>query len=445
MKSNGINNLHFTSAQGEPLLSPDFAECIALAIEGGFNVRLNTNCTPLGERNIATICDAAASGRLHIYPSFSGYDKESHETVYVGSNFENSAKKLMVLNQELRKRGLEDALTVNGIIMDPKLRDRHLAYLQDHLGIARSRVVLGLPDNFAGIVQVGSKQRVNGIYSFKQDLPYRSLRLCNLLAHYLIVYDDGKISACGCRDSEGVMEIGNITRESLMEIRNGPRFKYMIDAFMARNLDQMPLCRTCDVPYGDRGNPIVHSGPAAVGPSTAEIEIIDHTEAAMATPDDQSQRLRHKAVQTWRLNYTRYSKIFSTISLPPEKAHVGEGHAVFGHDFRPRRSGARLHIRLELNGWTAEDNSLVIAFYRDGGAVPAGLLAKPLPMGRTTIVDATFIVTANTAEIIPITFRVGPGNPGMIYINGDASGPKPVKPIPSIRIEEEMANEMAAL
>ena len=113
--------------------------------------------------------------------------------------------------------GSQRHLTVNGIIMDKTTKERHLAFLESR-GIDRGRVMLGLPDNFAGIVEVGSRNRRNGFYSFKKDLPYRSLRLCELLAHYILIYDDGKVSACSCRDPEGVMEIGDITQQSLAEI-----------------------------------------------------------------------------------------------------------------------------------------------------------------------------------------------------------------------------------
>jgi hypothetical protein len=423
-----------TSAQGEPLLSPHFGECLKLAIDAGFNVRLNTNCTPLSEKNIDAICTAASSGRLHVYPSFSGYDKTSHEEVYVGSRFEDSARKLETLNQRLAARRLDRALTVNGIIMDPASRDRHLAFLEG-LGIQRSQVVLGLPDNFAGIVQVGSKHGLKGLYSFKQDLPHRSLRLCNLLAHYLVVYDDGKVSACGCRDSEGIMEIGDITRESLFEIRNAPRFKQMIAAFMARNLDELPLCQSCDVPYGDHSNPVVYSGPSVLGPDAATIQIIDNGQAGSAEVGSQDSALRPGRPR--RLNYTSYGRLVSVISLPPEQADASQGVALLGNDFQPSHARAKLCIRLVLNGWTEADNSLVIAFYRDGGNAPSGLVSKPLQGGRTTIVDLSFVVHANTVGIVPIKFRVGPGRPGTIFINGDASGPEPVQPVPYLEIREE--------
>jgi hypothetical protein len=50
-----------------------------------------------------------------------------------------------------------------------------------------------VPDNFSGVVKVGKKSSQKDIYSFKYDLPYRSLRLCNLLALFVLIYDDGKV------------------------------------------------------------------------------------------------------------------------------------------------------------------------------------------------------------------------------------------------------------
>jgi hypothetical protein len=78
----------------EPLLSPHAAECVRLAIDARLNVHLNTNCTTLGDRMLA---QAAKSGRFTVQASFSGYDKESYESIYVGSRFEDSSKKLQAL------------------------------------------------------------------------------------------------------------------------------------------------------------------------------------------------------------------------------------------------------------------------------------------------------------------------------------------------------------
>jgi hypothetical protein len=45
------------------------------------------------------------------------------------------------------------------------------------------------------------------------------------------------------------MNIGDIKTEGFLEMRNGPKYKNMIDAFMARKIDDMPLCAKCDIPY----------------------------------------------------------------------------------------------------------------------------------------------------------------------------------------------------
>jgi len=75
MTANGIRNLEFTSAQGEPLLSPHAGECVRFAVDAGLNVHLNTNCTTLGDRDIRMLAQAAKSGRFTVQASFSGYDK----------------------------------------------------------------------------------------------------------------------------------------------------------------------------------------------------------------------------------------------------------------------------------------------------------------------------------------------------------------------------------
>ncbi len=253
MKSNNILRVNLTSPQGEPLLSPHALECIEIAIAEGFEVHLNTNCTPLNDRKIERLSEAAKSGRLSIQASFSGYDKRSHEAIYVGSKFEATSEKLRKLNAAMGRAGCARLLTVYGTIYDREELTLHMDYLAS-LGFARTQISMGLPDNFAGIVAVGKKRGAKKIFSYKKELDYRSLRLCRMLAYYMLVYDDGKVSACACRDSENVMEIGDITKESLLQIRNGPRFKEMLAAFMRRDISKMPLCSKCDIPYGDYDN-----------------------------------------------------------------------------------------------------------------------------------------------------------------------------------------------
>jgi uncharacterized Fe-S cluster-containing radical SAM superfamily protein len=247
MTASGIKNLELSSAQGEPLLHPKAETLIQIALNAGLIVHLNTNCTTLGERNISTLAAAAETGRFSVQTSFSGYDKASHESVYVGSKFDDTSKKLASLYAEFSRRSVLDKLTINGIVMDPATMPKHFEYLKS-LGISRKRVSLHHPDNFAGLIDLGKRDQATGISTMK-TLPLRSRSLCWVMAYYLVVYDDGKVSACACRDSEGAMEIGDITKETLIGIRNGPRFRKMIDSFKIRDLSDLELCQKCDMPY----------------------------------------------------------------------------------------------------------------------------------------------------------------------------------------------------
>jgi MoaA/NifB/PqqE/SkfB family radical SAM enzyme len=253
MKLNNIRQAHITNPQGEPLLHPHAIEFLRIALGQGFEVYVNTNCTTLGDRTIAGLTKLAASQRLHIQASFSGYDKESHESVYVGSKFDATTTKLRSLNEALKAQDLQKFLTVSGVIYNRQDLPKHVEYLIG-LGFDRTQISMTLPDNFAGIVNVGKKSRKKGMYSFKSDLHYRSLRLCVMLALYVLIYDDRKVSACACRDSENVMGIGDITKQSLAEIRSSSRYRKMLQAFVQNNLSDMPLCQKCDVPYGDFDN-----------------------------------------------------------------------------------------------------------------------------------------------------------------------------------------------
>ena len=260
LRLNGIKNVWLSNPQGEPLISPHALTCIEMAISRGFDVILNTNCTTLSDKKINDLVEQATSGRLVIQASFSGHDKVSYEFVYVGSRFELTSSKLKSLNERLRERGLERFLVVNGVLMDAAALPKTLAYLE-MLGITRDRVTVSLPDNFAGLLKSGPQHRQTGIHSYKQSLPYRSFRLCHHVACHILMYDDGKVSACASRDSEGAMVVGDITKRSLLSILNGSPFMDMMDAFMKRDLQRLPFCRGCDVPYGNRDHDqLIHSG-----------------------------------------------------------------------------------------------------------------------------------------------------------------------------------------
>jgi radical SAM protein with 4Fe4S-binding SPASM domain len=246
MKDFNVPLMQFTAAQGEPLLNPRAKDFITMAMDAGIDVIVNTNCTTLGKRNVEMLAEAAKRENfLKLQASFSGYDKVSHENIYVGSKFEDTSRKLKACYEAFANAGMTDKFLVHGIIRQGD-KQKHLDYLAS-LGIPEKLTHIHYPDNFAGIIKI---DRRRNSYRTDDQFKLRSLRLCSTLIEQLVVYDDGEVSACACRDSENVMNIGNIKTQTLFEMRNGPKFKEMVNAFMARNIKKMPLCAKCDIPYG---------------------------------------------------------------------------------------------------------------------------------------------------------------------------------------------------
>lgn len=237
-QKNNIPRLVFSSAQGEPLLSPHCGEFIHRALDAGFELEINTNCTTLSDRNIDALVQAAANPRFTIQASFSGYDKPSHEAIYTGSIFEHTSRKLEKLARRLNDTGRNKNFWVNGIILDGE-RHKHLEFLAS-IGITE-RIKINQPDNFAGIVRYGGKTTLRKL---------GDLRMCPVLTFSMGVYDDGTVTACACRDSEGVMKLGHIS-EGLHALRNSEQYQSMLGDFTRRDLSNLPLCQGCDIPYGD--------------------------------------------------------------------------------------------------------------------------------------------------------------------------------------------------
>lgn len=236
--ANGITCMRFSSAQGEPLLNPHWGSFASDAIAAGLELNINTNCTPLSRKNIAKLQALARSGRFTIQLSFAGYDKASYEQVYVGADFELTAQKIAALWQaigDLYDHAGQPVLTVRGV-MYSDIEHQTRQFLAA-LGISQDRITLVAPDNFAG--------RVETIRNNSGPKP-----VCRILREYIGIYDDGTVTACASRDSEGVMQLGNIMHNGLLEMRRSQTYQDMIAAFVKQDFAQSPLCRDCDLAYG---------------------------------------------------------------------------------------------------------------------------------------------------------------------------------------------------
>lgn len=241
MKEDCCTTLCFVSAQGEALLHPRILEMLEVSLDAGFETNLVTNGTPLTERRIARL----AALNLHgIQVSFAGWDKASYERLYVGARFEQVSENLRQLIAALQ--GARTSLTINGIVDDSDGLGKTVGYLMS-LGASRAHIRIALPHNWGGTVRAGAWQ--GGIYSHR-EIDRRTFKVCPLLKSTQGIYIDGRVTACGCIDANGALEIGHLAESGIAAMRAGERYRAMIDAFERKDVAHLPLCGTCEIPFG---------------------------------------------------------------------------------------------------------------------------------------------------------------------------------------------------
>ncbi|CAA7613664.1 tetratricopeptide repeat protein [Magnetospirillum sp. SS-4] len=240
--AHGIGHMNILAGQGEPFLHPQIFELLESAVGRGLRVSVVTNGTPFTTERIARL---AGLGLAHVQFSFAGWDKESYESVYVGAQFERTVFNLMKMNAALQGTGT--AFSVKAVTVDtsPETVARCRAFLRE-IGI--DRVTTVSPNNFGGTVDVGRHWPEFDIWSHR-DLGKHRRTMCRLTLSSLGIFHDGRVTACGCYDTNAELEIGDITRQTIAEIRNGERFGAILDAFRKGDVADIPMCRSCDVPF----------------------------------------------------------------------------------------------------------------------------------------------------------------------------------------------------
>ena len=242
--ANGIKTLHILSGQGEPMLHPHVFEMLEKAVGMGFAVGIVTNGTPLTPER----CEKLAKlGLAYIQFSFAGWDKESYEATYVGSKFERTLANLQKMGETTR--GTRTNFMVKAVCTGDnwaEVRDKTRAFLEGH-GVEKVFTVIA--NNFGGNVVHGKYFDHLGVWSLK-NITHQRLMPCRVLLRAVGVFCDGTVTACACYDSNAELKIGNIMDQSLAEIRQGPEFRKIVDAFRCGDVSGIPMCGKCDDPFG---------------------------------------------------------------------------------------------------------------------------------------------------------------------------------------------------
>jgi radical SAM protein with 4Fe4S-binding SPASM domain len=241
----GASEIDFNATIGDPLLDPKLLERARYVRQYpqfgtlGFVTTLQwLHRFPLDELFASGFTwisvSATLSGRER-YCEFFGVDK-----------YDQMLQNLVTLLEENRRRG---GPILVGISVKPTNEPieqvlahpdfRRIAALIDQDLVAAARAAGFFVDDWLGAVKLPA-------YLKKRPLYPRAFRPCQLLYKGLMVYSNGKVGACSCRDFEASSELilGHLSEQSLPEMWNGERLHQLRSGWRTKN--RVPdICRSC--------------------------------------------------------------------------------------------------------------------------------------------------------------------------------------------------------
>lgn len=229
--------LHF---QGEPLMCQQLGEMIAFARENRIHTMFSTNGQLLAQ-SIDIIRDARPD---HIIVSLDGLSDETYTKYRVGGKVQNVFDGLEKLSQLPTKERpyieLQFLVFSHNEHEIPELQKLKKKYRIDKITLKSAQIYDESQIDFLPENQKYSRYNIsNG----KVKLKKKAENHCKRLIFGTVVCFDGRVVPC-CFDKDAEHEFGNISNQSLAEIRNSEKFRNFVkQVFTQRN--GIEICNNC--------------------------------------------------------------------------------------------------------------------------------------------------------------------------------------------------------
>lgn len=219
----------YLHVKGEPLLHPKIMEFLKLAEKYNLKVNLTTNGT-LFPKLVDKIKECKALHKinfsLHCEQNNPNYEEE------IFKNVEKLSPDTVIIYRlwTLKDNKLDEKST--------KIVEK----LEKYYNLSPETVEkLKNEDN----IKISSTIYVDKDNEFKwpEITNHKSCGYCHALKTQIVILADGTVVPC-CLDSNGIINLGNIYKESIEEIQNKERYKKLKKSFQARKPEEK-LCQSC--------------------------------------------------------------------------------------------------------------------------------------------------------------------------------------------------------
>lgn len=225
--------------RGEPLLHPQIADMISYGAAKNIRTRLHTNATLLDGKLSR---DIILAGLDMISFSFDGYTRKEYEKNRIGGDYEKTLENIKGFLKIKKELGARKPLTVLQVIeCGPANKTKEKLQQKDFLkGFENhppDRLIIRRPHNWGGLLESHKPDR--------NSLSGNSSHVCTFPWYSLTIFFDGKVYPCP-QDFMGRMSVGDLRKNSIMEIFNGPKIKELRRMFKSKEISKSLPCISCD-------------------------------------------------------------------------------------------------------------------------------------------------------------------------------------------------------
>lgn len=214
---------------GEPMIHPNIFEMIRISKDAGVRTGMSTNATLLDDKRAGMLLDA---GIDYLVLAFDGATKETYEKYRLGATFEKTRENILGFLQKKLERNSPVYVVVQMVLLKENERE-----------IEAYKKMWSIP----GVDEVRFKRDEIQISGSKIDhVEFKGLRRnpCHLLWRGpLYVRYDGLVYPCCYMYDEP--PIGDLKKQSVMEVWNGPEMVKLREAHLKGDLSEYPVCQTC--------------------------------------------------------------------------------------------------------------------------------------------------------------------------------------------------------
>lgn len=232
-------NLH---VKGEPLLHPKIGELLDISAEKGFKVNITTNGTLIEKRREQLLNKPAIrqmNFSLHSFDDNNLPDREGYMLKIIDFVKEQTKATDMIVS--FRLWNLSQDNRTNAEIKRNRVL---LAMIEKAFDLdyqIEERVEPG------GGIQIAERVYINQDYEFKwpslDEEEDDGKGFCYGLRNQAAILSNGTVVPC-CLDGEGVIDLGNIYKDSFSDIIKMERAQNLVDGFSRREAVE-ELCRKC--------------------------------------------------------------------------------------------------------------------------------------------------------------------------------------------------------